>query len=108
MKRTKISFKSAPVQIVVVKHEVEIIGVWTNNFQVVLKALSKKNTEICIKRQGSKLVLRYDAIKFYRCIPYGGNIEIPINEVIYEDEFPPPHKDDEETVTRMKSWGLLK
>lgn len=100
--------------------KVEIIGTWTGkNYSSIVKILLKKNTEITIKVQGKKLIIKDKTNDFYVCIPTGEPVEIPMYEVpvieddpvieikeeVKVDNRPRLSNEDRERIDR--EWGMM-
>lgn len=97
-------------------NKIEVIGIWEgHNFIAIINILATRNTELRVKKQGKKLIIK-DGSEFYRCIPVGDPIEIPKYEspIIVEDE---PFEEmvkceccqqgiSESQIQLLKEWGL--
>lgn len=82
------------------------VGVWNGkNFTDILQNIIKVNTEIRIRIQGRKLIIKHE--NYYRCIPAGEEVEIPNQRMIEQDE-PYQITDimDEERIQRHREWGI--
>ena len=65
---------------------IKIIETWNgDNYQAIVSAIVGHNTEIRIKVQGKKLIIKDPSSDFYRCIPKGDPVEIPDTKVIEDD-----------------------
>lgn len=67
---------------------IEVIGVWDGNYVSIIAILATRNTELRVRKQGKKLIIKDTTRDFYRCVPVGCEIEIPKYEtpIIEEDE----------------------
>jgi hypothetical protein len=96
---------------------IEIIGIWDGkNFITIINILATKNTELRVRQQGKKLIIKDTKQDFYRCIPVGCEVEIPKYEspIIEDDE---PIQEEvrceccngvisEQQQQLLKEWGL--
>jgi len=98
--------------------ETRTIEVWTGaNYIQIIQKSSTINSEVKIKVQGKKLVVRDPHIQYYQCIPIGDPVDIPFYpDSVIEDEViesfemhikkPIPELTPEQK-ERHKVWGLL-
>lgn len=98
----------------------KIIEVWNgSNYQAIIRALINEDTEIRIRVSGKRLIIKDPESGFYKCIPKGDPVEIPVHEhpriiddpVIEIEE--PKHpcmtisEMTEEQKQMYREWGLL-
>ena len=107
----KISAKPVKVLVAVVGREV---CKWTgDNFPQAIYEIGKIDTELKVRVKNGRLVLSDPERAFYMSVAIGEMIEIPINNIIIDDEIvhpaepTPPHVDSEETIRMMRDWGLV-
>jgi hypothetical protein len=98
---------------------IKVIETWNgDNYTAIIRALVSENTEVRIRISGKRLIIKDSNVGFYKCIPKGDPVEIPIyDNCITEDEPVEPCETScpckaiaemtEEQKQMYREWGLM-
>lgn len=98
-------------------HTLKVIGVWNGDFKSALAILASENTELRIRQNGKKLIIKDTSINFYSCVAHGCHIEIPVYEqpnIVVDEPLEEPETRcqccngviSDEQKKLLKEWGL--
>lgn len=101
---------------IVIPLKFEVVGIWDSNYRDIVSAIDLVNTEILVRQQGKKLIIRDRNTEYYSSHIPGDNVEIPVYEGCWQPDEPcfQEIKEEkkiavvtEEWIKMQQDWGLL-